>query len=85
MVSKSARKAWWVVGITAGAILFIVLVFDWNWLRAPLNQYVSQKTHRTFSSSDLHVRLGWTPTIRLKDVQFANAPWARGEQMARIG
>jgi len=50
-----------------------------------LNQYVSQKTHRTFSSSDLHVRLGWTPTIRIKNVQFANAPWARGAQMARIG
>jgi len=82
-MSKSARKTWWVVGM-AGVILLILLVFDWNWLRAPLNQYVSQKTHRTFSSSDLHVRLGWTPTIRLKNVQFANAPWARGAQMARI-
>jgi len=80
-----ARKALWIVGIAACAILLVVLVFDWNWLRPSLNQYVTQKTHRTFSSSDLQVRLGWAPTIRLKDVQFANAPWARGALMAKIG
>jgi uncharacterized protein involved in outer membrane biogenesis len=62
-----------------------MLIFDWNWLRPSLNAYLSQKTHRTFQSSDLHVRIGLTPTIRLRDVVLADAPWGETTPMARIG
>lgn len=68
-----------------GALLLLVILFDWNWFRHPLERYVSNKTHREFRLSDLHVRLGWTPTIRMRDVVFANAPWAGPDPMAKIG
>jgi uncharacterized protein involved in outer membrane biogenesis len=60
----------------AAALLVLIVLFDWNWFRAPLERYVSQKTQRTFTISDLHVRLGFTPTIRMRDVYFSNAPWS---------
>ncbi|MDB5930388.1 MAG: hypothetical protein JWR60_2095 [Polaromonas sp.] len=68
----------------AAALLLLVILFDWNWFRAPLERYVSKKTERTFTISDLHVRLGFTPTIRLRDVYFSNATWSGYEAMARI-
>ena len=71
------------VGI-ALALLLLVLLFDWNWFRHPLERYISHKTERTFTISDLHVRLGMTPTIRLRDVYFGNAAWSKEPAMARI-
>ncbi|MEP6875264.1 MAG: AsmA family protein [Burkholderiales bacterium] len=68
-----------------GALIALCLSFDWNWLRGPLNTYITKKTHREFTSSDLKVRLGFVPTIRLQDVTFANASWGQGGPMARIG
>ncbi|RCW63788.1 AsmA family protein [Pseudorhodoferax soli] len=71
-----------------GAIVVFVLLFDWDWLRGPLNRTISEKTQRRFDSSHLAVKLGWNPVIRLKDVYFANADWADGtgdKPMARIG
>ncbi len=66
------------------ALLFIV--FDWNWLRSPLERYVSDKTQREFRIAHLDVDLGLTPTIKLKDLYFANAPWSQiGAPMASVG
>ena len=70
--------------MTGSALLALILAFDWNWLRRPLEAYVTHKTHRDFTISDLSVQLGWTPIIRLHDVVFANAAWAGDEPMARI-
>ena len=67
-----------------GALVLLVLLFDWNWFRGPLERYVSEKTQRTFRISDLHVSLGLTPTIRLRDVYFSNASWSTEKPMARI-
>jgi uncharacterized protein involved in outer membrane biogenesis len=68
------------------ALVLLVLLFDWNWFRPPLERYISQKTQRTFRISDLHVTLGWTltPTIRMRDVYFGNAAWSHEDAMARI-
>jgi AsmA family protein len=68
----------------AAALLLLILLFDWNWFRGPLERYISKKTERTFRISDLHVRLGFTPTIRMRDVYFSNAAWSKNEVMARI-
>lgn len=78
------------LGLLAMLVVF-VLLFDWDWLRGPLNRAISEKTQRRFDSSHLAVKLGWNPVIRLKDVYFANADWAQGadgtgdKPMARIG
>nr|WP_256735226.1 AsmA family protein [Variovorax sp. dw_954] len=67
------------------AVLAFVLTFDWNWVRPPLERYISRKTEREFRMSDLHVSLGLVPTIRMRDVYFANAAWSHeATPMARI-
>jgi len=44
-----------------------------------------RKTEREFRMSDLHVSLSLVPTIRMRDVYFANAPWSHeAAPMARI-
>src|SRR5688572_13672043 len=89
------RIAWFpqrhpALAVLSGLLLLIVLVvllFDWNWVRPPLERYISQKTQREFHASDLDVHLGWrlAPTIKLRDVHFGNADWStQNEPMARI-
>lgn len=68
----------------AVALVLLVILFDWNWFRHPLERYISSKTQRVFTISDLHVRLGLTPTIRMRDVYFSNADWSKEDPMARI-
>jgi AsmA family protein len=80
-------KRWQAVVLCiVASIVLLLLVFDWNWLRAPLERYVSDKTEREFRVADLDVDLGMTPTIKLKGVYFANTPWSKSQDpMARIG
>lgn len=66
------------------ALVVFVLLFDWNWLRPPLERYISRTTEREFRISDLHVQLGLTPTIRMRDVYFGNAAWSKEKAMAKI-
>ena len=86
-ISRSRLKTWQSVllGLLAALVVFWV-IFDWNWLRRPLERYVSDKTQREFRVGDLDVDLGLTPTIKLKDIYFANAPWSKSsDPMATIG
>ena len=71
------------VGVVA-ALVVLVLVFDWNWFQRPLESYISKKTQRTFEISDLHVKLGLTPTIRMRDLTFSNSDWGKKEPMASV-
>ncbi|MBT2323654.1 AsmA family protein [Variovorax paradoxus] len=66
------------------ALGLLVVFFDWNWFRAPLERYISGKTQREFRISDLDVDLGLTPKIRMRDVYFSNADWGTEKAMARI-
>lgn len=78
---------WRTTGLAlSGVVVVGLFVFDWNWLRGPVQRYISEKTQREFTTAFLDVDLGWTPTIKLRDVTFANAPWGTEPQpMARIG
>jgi uncharacterized protein involved in outer membrane biogenesis len=75
----------WLALLAVAALFVLGAVFNWNWFRGPLEQYVSKKTHREFRTSDLHVRLGLSTTIRLRDVTLENASWAVDPLMAKIG
>lgn len=83
--SEGARRHPFLIGFSGLALLFIVFIalFDWNWLRPPLERYISAKTQRTFRIDDLHVKLGLTPTIRMRNLYFGNASWSKEPAMAR--
>ena len=61
----------------------LVLLWDWNWFKGPIQRQVEQRTGRTFEiGGDLDVDLGWAPTIRADRVRFGNAPWSKQATMA---
>jgi uncharacterized protein involved in outer membrane biogenesis len=74
----------WTLGVIVVLLAVIAALFDWNWLREPLEHYVTKKTQREFRISDLNVHLGFTPVVTMKDVFIANSPWSDIQPMAEI-
>ena len=81
-----SRSLKWLAGIVLLppllAVLFIA-IFGWNWLRAPIERMVLEKTGRVLAiQGDLRVKFGWPwPHIQSGAVTFANPAWAREKQM----
>ena len=70
----SGRRALkWAGGIIAGlvvALILVVALFDWNWLRDPVARKVSRATGRTFAiNGDLSVHLSLHPRVIANDVE----------------
>jgi len=65
------------------ALLILIALWDWNWLKGPVERAVQAKTGREFHiHGDLDVDLGRVTTVRGDGLTFANATWARQPQMA---
>jgi uncharacterized protein involved in outer membrane biogenesis len=64
----------------------LVLVFGWNWARAPLERKVTEKTGRQLViGGDLDMRLAWpAPRVHAQRVTFANPEWAKEKQMVSV-
>ena len=78
------------VKVLAGLLLLAVLLalvlafFPWDWLRGPLNGYVSDKTGRHFEiTRRLDVKLGRTTRILADGIEFANPEWARDPHLVK--
>lgn len=63
-------------------VLFIVL-YGWNWLRAPIERVTLEKTGRVLViGGDIEIDLAWPqPRIHSGAVSFANPAWATEKQM----
>lgn len=73
-----------VFGLLTLAIVVLILLWDWNWFRGPVERFVERRTGRTLEiAGDLDVDLGWVPTITANDVTFGNAAWSKQPTMAR--
>ncbi|MDP1955404.1 MAG: AsmA family protein [Polaromonas sp.] len=86
-VRFSARR-WRVVLLALGsvvlALVLLGLFFPWDWLRGPVNRYVSERTGRTFEiTRRLDVKLGRTVTVLADGVEFANPSWARDPYLVK--
>lgn len=75
-----------IVAVLVSAVLLTVL-FGWNWLRGPIEQYVTAKTGRVLAIQGnlglmwgWHNSLGW-PRVSAQQVTFANPAWARQPHM----
>ncbi|MGO1071805.1 AsmA family protein [Lysobacter sp. CA199] len=78
------RHRWWsALGAIALAILALVLLWDWNWFKGPIERQVEARTGRRLEiAGDLDVDLGRVPVIRADALSFANASWAKQPMMA---
>ncbi len=64
------------------AAIVLLLLWDWNWFKGPVERAVQARTGRVLQIGNLDVDLGRTTTIRGDHITFANASWARQAQMA---
>ena len=73
------------IGVAAFGLLLAVFIvlFDWNWLRGPIERWTLEKTGRQLAiKGDLSVKLRWPlPRIRIEGLTFANPAWAKEPQM----
>jgi uncharacterized protein involved in outer membrane biogenesis len=86
----SGRKVAWGAGITAGVLAVIVIslgLFDWNYLKGPVERVASAKAGRTVKiDGNLSVKLlSWTPSASIEGLRVANPAWVPGGgEMTRI-
>ncbi len=65
------------------ALLVLLLLFEWNWLKGPLQRTVEARTGRAFViGGDLEVDLGRITTIAGDELSFGNAKWSKQSTMA---
>jgi len=79
-------KRWqkWTLGVAGGlvlAIVGVVILFDWNWLRGTLTDQVSSGTGRTVAVGDLQGEWSFVPTFSVRDVRIGNADWGQAEAL----
>jgi AsmA family protein len=81
------RRRWILLPVAAlAAILLVVLVlFDWNWLKGPIESAASAALGRGVEiAGELDVDLSTTPTIALERLRIANAEWGSRPHMLTI-
>jgi uncharacterized protein involved in outer membrane biogenesis len=83
------RQGLWakvLAGIRGVAVLLVLLVvfFPWDWLRGPLNRYVSDRTGRHFEiTRKLDVKVGRTTRILADGIEIANPEWASDPHLVK--
>lgn len=84
--SRPVRRRRWLIGLgIAAAIVAVVLIlFDWNWFRGPVERAVSAKTGREFRLGHLDVDLGRVTTVRGERLRLGNASWSNRGAMAEL-
>ncbi len=71
------------MGVLALALVLLIVLFDWNWLKGPVQGLVQAQTGREFRiGGDLNVDLGRTTTISGEALTFGNAAWSKEPTMA---
>ncbi|MEA9586686.1 AsmA family protein [Xanthomonas sp. WHRI 10064A] len=84
--ARTARRRRWLIGLGSVVVIvaILLLLFDWNWLRGPVERMVSAKTGRVFHLGHLDVDLGRTTTVRGERLQLGNAAWSKRGAMAEL-
>jgi AsmA family protein len=83
--TSNRRRRWpWIVGALLVIVVAFVLLFDWNWLKGPIERRVTAATGRAFTIGHLDVDLGLRPRVRVQNVHLANADWSSEKEMAAL-
>lgn len=78
---------WLAAAIAVIAVLSALAIhtFEWNMLRGPVAEWVSQQTGREFAiDGDLEGSVSLQPWVSARDIRFANANWASEPDMVRV-
>ncbi|KAF1718558.1 AsmA family protein [Pseudoxanthomonas yeongjuensis] len=80
---KPSRRTVEIAALLFAALVVLILLFDWNWFKRPLERVVEARTGRTFKiDGDLDVDLGRVASVRMDKLRFGNAAWSSEPTMA---
>lgn len=80
---RPSRRAQIVLGALLAALVLLIVLFDWNWFKRPLEMAVQASTGRQLRiDGDLDVDLGRVTRLMADRVSFANAQWSKEPVMA---
>ena len=84
-MSKRRRRIFGALAAVAVLLIGVLILFDWNWLKGPIESQVSGRLGRPFRiHGDLDVELSLQPRITVEGVELGNAPWGSDAPMAKI-
>ena len=80
------RWAGAIVLLLVAAVAIFLAMFQWNWLRGPIDSYASRKLQRqVVIHGDLSAHVWtWTPSLTGRSVTVAQPAWAGAGQMATL-
>ncbi|MFO0522105.1 MAG: AsmA family protein [bacterium] len=74
---RALRTILAVGGLLLVLALLLVLLFEWNWLRRPIERWVTASTGRELLlAGDMSGRWSLKPTLTFRGVRYANPAWA---------
>ncbi len=87
------QRRWWeqprrhpwlsALGVLVLGLIVLALLWDWNWLKGPIERQVEARTGREFRiRGDLDVEPGWETIIHADKLSFGNADWSQESTMA---
>lgn len=80
---RPSRRAQIVLGVLLAALVLLIVLFDWNWFKRPLEMAVQASTGRQLRiDGDLDVDLGRVTKLMADRISFANAEWSKEPIMA---
>lgn len=74
-----------VLGLLLLALVVLIVFWDWNWFKGPIERSVEARTGRKLDiGGDLDVDLGRVVTVRADALKFGNANWSKEPVMAAV-
>jgi uncharacterized protein involved in outer membrane biogenesis len=75
-----------VLGSILVVVVLVVLLFQWNWLKGPIEARLGRATGKEVTiAGDIHGQWRWHPRIVFDDVQIRDPAWkGEGEQVGKI-
>jgi len=67
-----------VLAVLLAALVVLIVLFDWNWFKGPLERAVQTRTGRALHiDGNLDVDLGRVTRVTAERIRFANAAWSK--------
>ncbi|WP_298573755.1 AsmA family protein [uncultured Luteimonas sp.] len=80
---RPSRRTLAVLGVIAALLVLLVLLWDWNWFKPPVEAVVEARTGREFEiAGDLDVDLGRVITVTADRLRLGNPEWSAHADMA---
>src|SRR3569833_2081152 len=81
-MTRTGKRIITALAVLIGVVVLVVVFFDWNWLKGPIEHRVSSATGRSFViNGDLDVDLSLHPLVRVLGIVLGNAEWGSAPEM----